>query len=250
MFERADVVFTGGHSLYEAKKRQHSNVHAFPSSIDVAHFGRARSKATRDPADQDDVARPRVGFFGVVDERMDLDLVAGMADAAPDIQFVMLGPVVKIEPGSLPRRSNIHWLGSKPYSELPDYLAHWDAGFMPFALNDATRYISPTKTPEFLAAGVPVISTAIRDVVRPYGEEELVSIVRNADEAVAALRRWMADPKGRWLASVDRRLAGTSWDKTWARMQARLTEAKLALRAGEVRDGRTLTSNRGEAAGV
>lgn len=219
LFRRADVVFTGGHSLYEVKCGRHPNVHAFPSSIDAAHFGRARAHVG-EPPDQAGIPRPRIGYFGVIDERMDLDLLAGIADARPDWQLVMIGPVVKVDPATLPRRPNIHFLGGKSYAELPAYIAGWDVAMMPFARNDATRFISPTKTPEYLAAGKPVVSTAIHDVVRPYGARGLVAIAETVAEFVAAidgeLRR--ADRR-RWLGEVDDFLAGNSWDATWDGMQ-------------------------------
>jgi glycosyltransferase involved in cell wall biosynthesis len=219
LFERADLVFTGGQSLYEAKRGLHSAVFAFPSSIDVEHFGRART-ALGDPPDQAPLAHPRVGYFGVIDERIDLDLIAGIADARPDWQLVMIGPVVKISPDSLPRRANIHYLGSKPYAALPDYIAGWDVAIMPFARNDATRFISPTKTPEYLAAGRPVVSTAIRDVVRPYGESGLVMIANTSAQFVAAIESQLQRPdEAAWLAKVDKFLAGNSWDATWTRMR-------------------------------
>jgi glycosyltransferase involved in cell wall biosynthesis len=218
LFARADLVFTGGMSLYEAKRSRHSNVHAFPSSIERRHFAAARKGAGADPADQAGIARPRLGFFGVIDERMDINLVDRVAAARADWQLVMIGPHVKIDPATLPRRANIHWLGSKSYAELPRYLAGWDVGIMPFALNEATRFISPTKTPEFLAAGVPVVSTGIRDVIRPYGEKGLVEIAASAEEMVAKAEALMARPRASWLARVDRHLAGGSWDKTWNAM--------------------------------
>jgi UDP-galactopyranose mutase len=218
LFARADLVFTGGMSLYEAKRSRHPNVHAFPSSIDHQHFAAGRNPAGADPADQAGIARPRLGFFGVIDERMDIDLVDRVAALRPDWQLVMVGPHAKIDPVTLPRRENIHWLGSKTYAELPRYLAGWDVGIMPFALNEATRFISPTKTPEFLAAGVPVVSTAIRDVVRPYGEKGLVEIAASAEEMVAKAASLMARNRAPWLARVDRHLAAGSWDKTWNAM--------------------------------
>src|SRR5215204_3870526 len=178
LFRRADVVFTGGMSLYEAKRNRHANVHGLPSSIDFDHFSKARRMRDAEPADQAAIPHPRLGFFGVIDERMDIDLVAAVADLRPDWHLVMIGPVVKIDPATLPQRANIHWLGGKSYSDLPRYLSGWDVGFMPFALNESTRFISPTKTPEFLAAGVPVVSTPITDVVRPYGEKGLVEIAK------------------------------------------------------------------------
>jgi glycosyltransferase involved in cell wall biosynthesis len=227
LFARADLVFTGGMSLYAAKSGRHKSVHAFPSSIDVAHFGAAR-KGGGDPEDQAGIAHPRIGFFGVIDERMNVELVREAAELRPDWQFVILGPVVKIDPAVLPRHPNIHWLGPKAYPDLPRYLAHWDAGFMPFALNEATRFISPTKTPEFLAAGVPVVSTAITDVVKPYGEKGLVEIAHGAAELVAKLEDVLSRPRKPWLAEVDRHLQTMSWDKTWAGMHDLIQAAARA----------------------
>jgi glycosyltransferase involved in cell wall biosynthesis len=225
MFSISDVVFTGGQSLYEAKKGRHNNIHPFPSSIDISHFHKARQPDV-DPSDQAAIPRPRIGFFGVIDERMDIDLLSQAADMRPDWQFVMIGPVVKIDPRILPRRDNIHWLGPKSYKELPAYLAHWDIGLMPFALNDATRFISPTKTPEFLAAGLPVLSTMIRDVVRPYGDLGLVEIIDGAEDLCARTEHFLNCPKDHWLSRVDGFLAQNSWDQTWAAMQAHIASAK------------------------
>jgi glycosyltransferase involved in cell wall biosynthesis len=226
LFQRSSIVFTGGWSLYEAKRDKHANVHAFPSSIDVRHFARARRTGSlREPADQQPLRRPRIGFFGVIDERLDLNLIASVAALRPDWEFVFLGPVVKIEPCVLPHGPNLHWLGSKCYSDLPAYLAHWDAGFMPFAINEATRFISPTKTPEFLAAGVPVVSTPIRDVVRPYGQLGVVEIASNAEETVEKLEAVLERETGAWLQQVDRHLAGSSWDKTWAGMRVLMQQS-------------------------
>ncbi len=224
LFDKADLVFTGGMSLYEAKRSRHHSVHPFPSSIEFDHFSKAR-RIAQEPQDQAAIPRPRLGFFGVIDERMDIDLVGAAAALRPDWHFVMIGPVVKIDPASLPRRPNIHWIGGKSYADLPRYLSGWDVGFMPFALNEATRFISPTKTPEFLAAGVPVVSTPINDVVRPYGEKGLVEIARTAQEVVAKAETLLARPKEAWLQRVDRHLAAGSWDKTWASMHRLMTSA-------------------------
>ena len=227
---RADLVFTGGMSLYEAKRHRHHSVHAFPSSVDRHHFAQGRDQARSDPPDQSGIPHPRLGFFGVIDERMDIDLVSAAAELRPDWHFVMLGPVVKIDEASLPRRPNLHWLGSKRYDELPAYIGGWDVGFMPFALNDATRFISPTKTPEFLAAGVPVVSTPIHDVVRPYGDNGLVAIAANAEELVAAAQSYMSDRPDGWQERVDRHLSTMSWDRTWRDMQ-RLVSGVIATKA-------------------
>jgi UDP-galactopyranose mutase len=216
---RADLVFTGGTSLYEGKRGRHPSVHCFPSSIDRAHFAPARGFLP-EPADLAEVPRPRLGYFGVVDERMDLALLDEMAALRPQWSFVMVGPVVKIDPGALPRRANIHWLGQKAYKELPNYLAHWDIGLMNFALNESTRFISPTKTPEYLAAGLPVISTPIVDVVRGYGEAGHVEIVNDAEDAVTAAEMLLARPREPWLSRVDKHLAAMSWDQTWSGMKS------------------------------
>jgi glycosyltransferase involved in cell wall biosynthesis len=220
LFQRADCVFTGGYSLYEAKRDRHRSVHAFPSSVDVEHFGRAR-RPLADPPDQAAIPHPRIGHYAVLDERLDIDLLARLADARPDWHFVLVGPVVKIDPADLPRRANIHYLGGKSYDELPAYLAGWDAAFMPFARNESTRFISPTKTPEYLAAGKPVVSTPITDVVRTYGDAGLVRIAETPEEFVAALERTLAERGERagWFDRVDRLLDEMSWDKTWTQMR-------------------------------
>ena len=218
LLDRADVVFTGGSSLFAAKRLMHDNVHCFPSSVDKAHFGRARSHPT-DPPLQAHIPQPRIGFFGVIDERMDMDLLAQSAADLPDAQFVMVGPVVKINQDDLPRAPNIHWLGGVSYDDLPAYLGNWQAGWMPFALNESTRFISPTKTPEFLAAGLPVTSTAVPDVVADWGKDSLVQIA-DSHTITAALRSSLSPPAHDWLQRVDARLASMSWGSTWGAMHA------------------------------
>jgi glycosyltransferase involved in cell wall biosynthesis len=218
LFAVADLVFTGGRALYEAKRSRHPSVHLFPSSVDKKHFSKARSGNLTDPPEQSVIDHPRIGFFGVIDERFDVELVANLADVRPDWQFILVGPVVKIDEETLPRRRNLHWLGCREYAELPQYLAHWDAGFMPFAMNAATRFISPTKTPEFLAAGLPVVSTPVRDVVRDWGDDGLVEIATNAVDFSERLSFVLDRPRHEWLTAVDHRLARLSWNDTWRRM--------------------------------
>ncbi len=218
MFSLADVVFAGGASLYASKRHWHNNVHLFPSSIDYAHFAAARL-AQRDPADQAAIPHPRVGFYGVLDERLDRDLLRDVAQAHPDLHFVLIGPVVKISEDMLPRGANIHYLGKKEYAELPSYIAHWDVAMLPFAQNASTKFISPTKTPEYLAAGKPVVSTPIRDVITPYADKGLVSIGADAESFGKLLQETLLQQAGSArLADVDRFLKGNSWDKTFQRM--------------------------------
>jgi glycosyltransferase involved in cell wall biosynthesis len=232
LFEKADLVFTGGHSLYEAKKHRHASIYPFPSSIDKEHFKQARTLSS-DPQDQESIPHPRIGFYGVIDERMDLELIASVASAKPDWHFVLIGPTVKIDPNSLPRMANIHYLGGKSYKELPSYLAGWDISIIPFALNESTRFISPTKTPEYLSAGKPVISSSIQDVIRPYGTKNLVHIADTPEDFIKAAETELSvADRTPWLSEVDTFLELISWDKTWSQMM-QLIEEKLANKAQE-----------------
>lgn len=227
LMQRADLVFTGGYSLYEAKQNRHPHVFAFPSSIDFAHFSAARNPQP-DPADQRSIGTKRIGFSGVIDERFDYKLLGEVALRRPEWQFVMIGPIVKIDPALLPHGSNVHYVGMKPYKELPVYFSNWDVAILPFALNESTKYISPTKTPEYLAAGLPVVSTPIRDVVRTYGSEDFVQIAGTADEFEAAIETALnGKHPGNWSA-IDAFLAESSWNRTWSEMN-RLMVAQMSL---------------------
>ena len=230
LLSRVDLVFTGGHSLFERKRHLHRGVHAFPSSVDAAHFAAAR-RPIEEPADQASIARPRLGYFGVVDERIDLGLLEHIADARPDWQLVVVGPVVKIDPDRLPERPNIHYVGLRSYEELPAYVGGWDVAMMPFARNDATRCISPTKTLEYLAAGRPVVSTWVHDVVHPYGDQGLVGIAESPEAFVKAAEAALAADHAARLAAVDAVLANTSWDRTWSAMD-RLLDEVIRARIG------------------
>jgi UDP-galactopyranose mutase len=225
LLRRAALVLTGGQSLYEAKRHQHHNMHPFPSSVDVDHFAQAR-RITEDPPDQAPIPRPRLGFFGVLDERLDVDLLDAVAAARPEWQLVLVGPVVKIDPAHLPRRANIHYLGGKPYDDLPRYIAGWDVALMPFARNESTRFISPTKTPEYMAAGKPIVSTSIRDVVRPYGQQGLVRIADDPASFADACAAAMAEDAAARVRQADAFLRQTSWDGTWRRIRL-LVDAAL-----------------------
>ena len=248
LFKLADLVFTGGQSLYEAKRHQHRAVFAFPSSIDREHFAQARATLP-DPPDQADIPRPRIGFFGVVDERFDIELLDQASRQRPDWHFVIVGPVVKIDPSTLPQGGNIHYLGGKTYQDLPAYISGWDVATLLFAQNDSTRFISPTKTPEYLAAGKPVVSTPIRDVVCPYGQMGLVRIAQDANEFVAAIEELLQGESSRenWLKAVDGFLAKMSWDETWARM-SRLIDDTLANKTRRALSAKAGQEHRGVAA--
>ncbi|GAB2692810.1 glycosyltransferase family 1 protein [Mucilaginibacter koreensis] len=226
MLAKADVVFTGGQSIYEAKKHQHANIHAFPSSIDKAHFGQARSQGA-EPQDQAGIKGPKMGFYGVIDERFDIDLIKAIAESKPEWQLMLLGPVVKIDPATLPQLPNIHYLGGKNYQELPAYLSGWDVALIPFAINESTRFISPTKTPEYLAGGVPVVSTPIRDVVHPYGIEKLVHIGSTNEEFIEGIEKALQQKQDKeWLAHVDHFLKDNCWNNTFLQMHSLMKAAR------------------------
>ncbi|MDB5287538.1 MAG: UDP-galactopyranose mutase [Mucilaginibacter sp.] len=219
LLKKADIVFTGGQSLYEAKKNQHANIYPFPSSIDKKHFEQARH-IKQSLSNKRATCQPTLGYYGVIDERFDIDLISGIADMRPDWQIVLVGPIVKIDPSTLPQNSNIQYLGPKNYVDLPSCLATWDVALIPFLLNESTRYISPTKTPEYLAAGVPVISTPIRDVINPYGKNKLVAIGSTAEEFVTAAEYILQTATNYDWTEIDDFLDQNSWDKTCQNMLA------------------------------
>lgn len=217
LLKKADLVFTGGYSLYEAKKYYHDNIHPFPSSIEKEHF--AKAKTCEEAMDQVDIQGPKIGFFGVIDERFDVELIRQIATNKPDWNIILIGPVVKINPASLPKLTNIHYLGQKSYNELPGYLAGWDVAILPFLLNESTRYISPTKTPEYLAAHIPVVSTPIHDVINPYGEQHLVHICSCSETFTEAIEKELQNQnRSEWENKVNNFLADISWDKTQLEM--------------------------------
>ncbi|GAB3688968.1 hypothetical protein GCM10027592_04720 [Spirosoma flavus] len=225
LLKRANLIFTGGLSLFEAKQARHPSVFAFPSSIEYSHFEPARHDLP-EPADLMAIPTPRIGYSGVIDERMNLQLLRDLAERRPDWQFILLGPVVKINPADLPKAPNIHYLGFKLYSELPTYFCHWDVAMMPFAINEHTRYISPTKTPEYLAAGLPVVSTPIHDVVSAYGNWAPVHIAESTLEFEQHIASALTQPIN-WK-TVDEHLLANSWDITWESM-CRLIQSQLAM---------------------
>jgi UDP-galactopyranose mutase len=243
LLERADVVFTGGPSLYRAKRDRHPDVHCLPSSVDAAHYGRARDGLPEPPA-QATLPRPRFGFFGVLDERLDLALLAHVADARPDWAVVLVGPVVKIDPATLPRRPNLHYLGQQPYEALPAHVAGWDVCLLPFAQNAATRFISPTKTLEYMAAGRPIVSTPIRDVAEPYGG--VVHLGATPAEFLTACENALREGPHARAAAMQAIVDATSWDATVASMDAALTVAsrrRNAARGGHSWELRTSSSS-------
>ncbi len=233
LLRKADLVFTGGPSLFRAKRHLHPHVHCFPSSVDRAHFAKAIQPGEH-PL-QAGIPHPRLGYFGVIDERMDLDLLRAMALKHPEWHIVMVGPVAKIDPKDLPQAANIHYLGAQPYEALPAILSSWDLCLMPFALNEATRFISPTKVLEYMAAQKMIVSTAITDVAEPYAD--IVSIARNREEFITACEHLLsidAEAKEARRAKMNEVLSRTSWDETTSEMERLMESAAHKRRPAPV----------------
>ena len=219
LFDDSDIIFTGGNSLFEANKNKYANIYSFPGSIDKAHFASARV-ILEEGEDQKSIPHPILGYFGTIDERFDLELVRKIAALRPLWQLVLIGPVLNIDKDSFPIMENIHFLGSKAYEDLPKYISTWDIALIPFLLNNATKFICPGKATEYLAAGKPVISTPISNIVDSFGKNGLIHIAQTAEEFIKAAELEFDQKRGNdlWFSSVDDFLLGNSWDKTWAKM--------------------------------
>ena len=229
---RADVVFTGGRKLYEAKSRYHGNCHFYGCGVDLAHFGKARQADTVVAPEVAGLAKPVLGYFGVVDERMDYELVAKLAEANPNWSIAMVGPVVKVDPQNLPQRPNLHWLGQQPYAALPSFCKGFDVCLMPFALNEATEFINPTKALEYMATGRPIVSTAVADVVRNFGT--VVRIADSADHFVSLCRQALDQPDP---PTIDRGLEmaqNNSWDSIVSQLEQHVADALAGKRDAQV----------------
>jgi glycosyltransferase involved in cell wall biosynthesis len=223
LLENADVVFTGGYRLFETKSRYHPNTHFFGCGVDVEHYSRARMAETQLPPEVAHLPHPIFGYFGVIDERIDYDLIARLADAFPQGSIVLVGPFAKIDANALPNRPNISWLGQRAYEELPALVKAFDVCLMPFAMNEATQYINPTKTLEYMAAGKPIVSTAVPDVVRQF--TPIVAVGQSIDEFIklAGLAATAPDP-ALIQAGIDRAEAA-SWESIVAAMRGHILDA-------------------------
>jgi UDP-galactopyranose mutase len=207
LLSHADLVLCGGRTLYERRRNRAQNVRLYPSGVEYGHFAAARHLAPHPVVAA--VSRPRYGYLGVIDERIDMGLIEALAGSSPAPNVVLVGPVVKIDPAILPRRANVHFTGVMPYALLPSILAGLDVALMPFARNDSTRSISPTKTLEYLAAAVPVVSTRIPDVERDY--EGLVTFAEG-EGFVRACSEFAANPNRERLARGLERARTHGWD--------------------------------------
>ncbi len=245
LLSRADVVFTSGLSLYRAIRSRHANVHYFPSSVDAAHFRQARGTHQRllnhplfsrpgEPEVQAELPHPRLGFYGVLDQRVDFALIDAVARTRPDWQLVLIGPV-ESNPRSLPRQPNLHYLGPRPYNQLPGYFSGWDVALLPFVVNETTRYLNPATALEYMAAERLIVSTRIADVVEPYCDIVYVghspnTFIVGCEQALNASPAERAE-RLRLMREV---LMDTSWQHTARAMEHVMMDLLAARRATSI----------------
>ena len=236
LMAQADVVFAGGYKLSQSKAKYHQNVHFFGCGVDVAHFATARSADVAVPREIASLKRPVIGYYGVIDERIDYELLRTLASSLTDAELVMVGPIVKVDPAELPRAENIHWLGQRQYAELPAHVKGFDVCLMPFALNEATEYINPTKTLEYMAAGKPIVSTAVSDVVHNF--TPVVAVADSYEEFAAAVREAIERPNAELIARGLEQARANAWESIVARMERIVRDA---MRTRESRTERPLS---------
>jgi len=222
LFQCADVVFTAGPSLHRVKRDAHQAVHCFPSSVDMSHF--AGAIGLPEAREQEEIPRPRLGYFGAIDGRLDFEILRRLAEARPEWQIILVGPVMRIDEALLPRAANLHFMGPRSYEDLPAFLAGWDVCLLPFSINATTRFLSPAQTLEYMAADRPIVSTPVTDVVEPYGD--IVYLGKGPSGFLEACDRALHDSDSN--RSIRRALASqvlrhSSWDETVNRMDGILS---------------------------
>lgn len=224
LMAEADVMFTGGLSMYLNKRQHHANCHRFDSGVDVDHFQRATRAETPVPEDAQGLPGPVIGYYGVIDERMDYGAIRALSAAFPDGTILLVGPVTKVDPAELPQAPNIRYTGQRTYNDLPGYLKAFDVALVPFADNEATRYLSPTKTLEYFAGLKPVVSSPVKDVVENYAD--IVRLARTPEEYVAAVRAALAeDNQDRARRGLEKANEKT-WDAIVQQMTALVDDAE------------------------
>jgi glycosyltransferase involved in cell wall biosynthesis len=218
----ANVVFAGGPKIWKDKVTHNANCYSFGCGVDVEHFGHAADPATVVPADIAKLPRPVYGYIGVVDERIDYDLLATLAEKNAGGSVVMIGPWTKVDPSTFPRRENLHWLGQRDYGQLPAYAKGFDVCLMPFALNEATEFINPTKALEYMAAGRPIVSTAIEDVVLQF--EDVVKVARTPEDFAARCARAALLPNVVALRRGLKLAQANTWESIVSQLEAHVVD--------------------------
>jgi beta-glucosidase/6-phospho-beta-glucosidase/beta-galactosidase/glycosyltransferase involved in cell wall biosynthesis len=230
LLQTADVVFTGGYQMYLNKSKKNSNCHFFGCGVDVPHFAQALDPDTPVPPDIDFLPQPRLGWFGVIDERVDYPLLDKIAEVHPEWSIAMVGPVVKVDPNLLPHRPNLYWLGGRDYQVLPNYCKAFDVCLMPFAINSATQYINPTKALEYMATGRPIVGTAVADVIRNFGS--VVKIANSHEEFIAACEQAIANRDEAAIQAGIEMASQNSWNSIVNKMLGLMKDA-VVKRAAE-----------------
>ena len=233
----ADVVFCGGRKMRDKRLSLNPNTHFYGTGVDCDHFGSSLSDQLSVSPEIAELPGKVLGYFGVVDERLDYDLITALADACADWSIAMVGPVAKINPTSLPRRPNLHWLGARPYEQLPAITKGFDVCLMPFAINAATEYINPTKALEYMAAGRPVVATAINEVKSNFSG--VSRIARNHDDFIKLCRREARSPSRSRIQRGLKLAADNTWEAITAKMQGHINEALSRRRASMTEDSPT-----------
>ena len=222
LLELADVVFAGGPKIHSSKREHNDNCHSYGCGVEVAHFGKARLEETAIPEDVAHLEGPILGFFGVVDERMDYELIARIADAHPEWQLVIIGPAIKVDPANFPQRANIHWMGGRDYQLLPRYVKAFDVCLMPFAINEATEFINPTKALEYMATGSPIVSTAIEDVILQFSD--VVQIADTHEEFIAFCETAVLSPNEKSIRLGIELAKLNSWNAIVERLEQHISD--------------------------
>ena len=227
----ADVVFAGGPKIWKAKREHNANCHSYGCGVDVRHFGKARAEETEIPADLASLPGPRLGYFGVVDERMDYELVSALALAHPEWSVIIIGPACKVDPAGFPQHPNLHFLGARGYDQLPAYVKGLDVCLMPFAMNEATEFINPTKALEYMATARPIVSSAVEDVVLQFSD--VVSIAGSHTEFIAMCEQAIREPDPAQIARGVQLAKRNSWEAIVARMEGHIADVLLKRKRSE-----------------
>lgn len=226
LLEVADVVFCGGRKMRDKRLRVNPNSYFYGTGVDCRHFGSAQSATLAVDPEIAELDGPILGYFGVVDERIDYELLATLADADPSWHVVIVGPWTKVDPAEFPRRRNLHWFGARPYAQLPSITKGFTVCLMPFALNEATEYINPTKALEYMAAGRPVISTALDEVKSNFAN--VARIARSHEEFVTLCRREVNSPSQTRIARGLKLAAENTWEAILEKMEGHIADAFAA----------------------
>jgi glycosyltransferase involved in cell wall biosynthesis len=222
LVKRADLVFTSAARLLEECRPLNPHTHFITHGVDTAHFGRALDPQTPVPDDLAGIRKPVAGFFGLIADWVDLPLIRSLARERPDWSFVLIGKAAT-DLAPLQGLSNVHWLGQKPYTELPGYCRGFDVALIPFVQNELTLRVNPLKLREYLAAGLPVVSTPLPEISRYDG---LVRLATRREEFIGGIEAALAERSPELAGRRFEAMRGESWEARVADM-ARLIDERV-----------------------